>query len=89
MQVASCKSQVAILLSVLLLASCSSPPITQPADYPTALPTDQPTAQSFDQPAAPDATAAAFLEAWELGDYGAMYARLSPVSQAAIDAAEF
>jgi len=89
LQVASRKSQVAILLSVLLLASCSSPPITQPADYPTALPTDQPTAQSFDQPAAPDATAAAFLEAWELGDYGAMYARLSPVSQAAIDAAEF
>jgi len=82
-------SPFAILLIVLLLMSCSSPPITQSPDYPTTRPTDQPTAQSFDQPTAPDATAAAFLEAWESGDYGAMYARLSPASQAVIDAESF
>ncbi len=95
-QVASGKWQVvirnspfAIFLIVLLLASCSNSPISQLPNHPTALPTDQPIAQPSDQPAAPGATAAAFLKAWELGDYGAMYARLSSPSRAAIDAESF
>ena len=77
------------ILALLLLVSCSSLPTTQPPDYPTTRPTDQPTIQPSDQPTTPDATAAAFLDAWQSGDYGTMYARLSPASQVAIDADSF
>ncbi|MBU0705492.1 MAG: penicillin-binding protein 2 [Chloroflexi bacterium] len=87
------KSQISNLkfaiLALLLLVSCSSLPTTQPPDYPTTRPTDQPTTQPLDQPTTPDATAAAFLDAWQSGDYGTMYARLSPDSQTTIDADSF
>ncbi len=75
------------ILALLLLVSCSSLPTTQPPDYPTVRPTDQPT--STPPPPSPDATAATFLDAWGAGDYATMYARLSPASQAAIDAESF
>ena len=77
------------ILTVLLLVSCSSLPTTQPPDYPTTQPTDQPTTRPADQQTTPDTTAAAYLSAWEAGDYAAMYTRLSPASQAAIDAENF
>ncbi|MFQ6099972.1 MAG: penicillin-binding protein 2 [Anaerolineae bacterium] len=85
-QVARLKS--AIFLVILLLASCST---NQPANQPTSQPTNQlPTqATSTSPPPPPDATAAAYLSAWEAGDYATMYARLSPASQAAIDAESF
>ncbi len=73
---------------VLLLAGCSSPPTTRPPDYPTIRPPDHPTNTPLPPPS-PDATAAAYLSAWGAGDYATMYARLSPDSQAAIDAESF
>jgi len=79
--------QFAILV-VLLLAGCSSPPTTRPPDYPTIRPPDHPTNTPLPPPS-PDATAAAYLSAWGAGDYATMYARLSPDSQAAIDAESF
>ncbi|RLC81169.1 MAG: penicillin-binding protein 2 [Chloroflexi bacterium] len=86
LQVARCKS--AILL-ILLLVGCGSPLTTQSPNYPTAQPTGQPTTLPSNQPPPPETTAAAFLDAWESGDYGAMYARLSIASQTAIDAESF
>jgi len=86
-QFAICNLQLAILV-VLLLAGCSSPPTTRPPDYPTIRPPDHPTNTPLPPPS-PDATAAAYLSAWGAGDYATMYARLSPDSQAAIDAESF
>jgi len=87
LQFAICNLQLAILV-VLLLAGCSSPPTTRPPDYPTIRPPDHPTNTPLPPPS-PDATAAAYLSAWGAGDYATMYARLSPDSQAAIDAESF
>jgi len=84
---ANCKLQFAILV-VLLLAGCSGPATTRPPDYPTIRPADHPT-NTPPPPLSPDATAAAYLSAWSAGDYATMYARLSPDSQAAIDAESF
>jgi len=83
-------SQFAILV-VLLLVACSSPPITTPITHTPTLPhTPSFPAPTFTPlPPSPDATAAAFLDAWETGDYATMYARLSPASQSAIDAESF
>jgi penicillin-binding protein 2 len=81
-----------LLLTLFPLFACSSP------DLPTAT-TDAPaspvptvlTSTTVPTPVqpAPGAAAAAFLEAWEAGDYATMYNLLSPPSQAAIDAASF
>jgi penicillin-binding protein 2 len=81
----------AALLIALLLASCSNLPPTQPTSQPTNQPTHQPTDQPTETPLppSPDATAAAFLSAWEAGDYAAMYDRLSPDSRAATGAEAF
>ena len=74
------------LLIVLLLAGCSGPPTTAPITHtPTLPPPPTPTPL----PPSPDAVAAAFLDAWEAGDYAMMYARLSPASQTATDAESF
>ena len=78
---------LALILAVVVLVGCSSAPTVAPA---TPLPpTPEPTATPIPVPPSADTTAAAFLQAWEMGDYGAMYTRLSPASQAAIDAAGF
>ena len=75
-----------MIIAALLLVSCTNSPTTIPfTPPPTAVPTPTPTPP----PPSPDTTAAVFLDAWEAGDYGAMYARLSPASQAAIDAESF
>ena len=79
-------SPFAICLIVSLLAGCSNPPTSVPASpIPVLTPTPSPTPL----PASPDAAAAAFLDAWQAGDYATMYARLSPASQTAIDAESF
>ena len=75
-----------LFLIVLLLASCSTP---TPTRLLTPLPTSSPPQPSPTSPPSPDATAAAFLNAWESGDYATMYTRLSPVSQTIIDADSF
>ena len=81
-----------ILLISLSLLACSSldlPTATfaVPASPVPTVPISTPVPTAV-QPS-PGAAAAAFLEAWEAGDYAAMYALLSPPSQAAIDAAGF
>jgi penicillin-binding protein 2 len=79
-----------LLLVILLLVGCSSSPdltATAPPATPTSTPVPPPTPTPV--PPSPDATAATFLAAWEAGDYGTMYARLSPASQAAIDGEGF
>jgi penicillin-binding protein 2 len=75
------------ILVMFVLASCGSPPtamLVPPTPTATPLP---PTATPL--PPSPDATAAAFLDAWGAGDYAAMYALLSPPSQTALDAEGF
>ncbi len=73
-------------LLLLFLTSCASGSATV---QPTALPPVQPTAPPTPVPPSPAVTAAAYLAAWEAGDYAAMYARLSPASQEAIDPETF
>ena len=73
-------SLVTLLPVLLFLAACSSPTDTAPAspvpiDTPTLTPTPTPL------PPSPGATAAAFLEAWGVSNYGTMYSLLSPESQ--------
>ncbi len=75
----------------LLLVSCSSPSAitsTIQSHTPTAIP-PTPTLTPTPLPPSPEATAATFLNAWQAGDYAAMYALLSPPSQAALDAESF
>jgi penicillin-binding protein 2 len=81
-----------IFLTTFSPLACSSldlPTVTSavPASPVPTIPTSTPVPTSV-QPS-PGAAAAAFLEAWEARDYTAMYALLSPPSQAAIDAAGF
>ncbi|MGD2143211.1 MAG: NTF2-like N-terminal transpeptidase domain-containing protein, partial [Anaerolineae bacterium] len=64
----------------ILGTSCGNRPATLPSPRPTSTPTDLPTVTP--QAPSPDTTAAAFLAAWEEGDYGLMYALLSPESRA-------
>ncbi len=83
-------SQFAIL-ALFLLAACSSLPTITPIT-PTPPPPHPPTLPAptlTPPPPSPDASAAAYLSAWEAGDYATMYARLSPASQAAVDAESF
>ncbi|MGD2104784.1 MAG: penicillin-binding protein 2 [Anaerolineae bacterium] len=69
-------------------AGCTVTPVEQLPSRPSPTPTDQPT--STPVPAAPpEATADAFLRAWEVQDYGTMYALLSPRSRGYIGAGEF
>jgi len=75
-----------IVLGQFLLTGCSNTPTAVPI---TPTSTLVPTPTPIPPPPAPDTTASAFLDAWETGDYEAMYARLSPASQAAIDAESF
>ncbi len=80
-----------ILLFSLFLAACTQP--TPP--LPTLTPTLPPTATLPDvqvmTTSVPDAEAAAraYLEAWLVEDYPAMYALLTPISQDAINAEDF
>lgn len=71
-------------LAMLLLVGCSSPRFIAPTDQPTEQSSVPPTNTPL--PPSPDATAAAFLNALERGDYAAMHALLSPDSRAAVDA---
>ncbi len=69
------------MLLAALLAGCGGDPsatVGPASPAPTLTPTP-----ALDTPAA---VAAAFLSAWEAGDYGAMYSLLSPASRTAIDA---
>ncbi|HMK07858.1 MAG TPA: penicillin-binding transpeptidase domain-containing protein [Anaerolineales bacterium] len=75
------RSSVLLLAAVSALVACGRSPAS-----PTALPS--PAITSI---AAPDAEVAAgrFLDAWKAQDYGAMYQRLSPLTQDAISQDEF
>jgi len=82
------KRQFAIWFLSLLLVACApkstATPTAAPSPSPTViLPTATPTLTPE------TAAAAAYLTAWEKGDYAAMYARLTPESQAALSAADF
>jgi len=87
LQLALRRLRLVALIMSLLAAGCGRPPTVQPSEVPTAQSTDRPT--NTPPPPSPDSTAVAFLEAWKLGDYAAMYTRLSPDSQAAVDADSF
>ncbi len=80
------KPAPAFFLIVLLLAGCSGTLTAVPAN-PVSTPKPTPTPTPL--PPSPGATAATFLDAWEVGDYATMYPRLSPASRAAIDAESF
>ncbi|MGD2176775.1 MAG: penicillin-binding transpeptidase domain-containing protein, partial [Anaerolineae bacterium] len=72
---------------LVLVASCSTPPVTPSSLQRTTTPTAEPTATPV--PPSPEATSDAFLLAWEEADYAAMYALLSAKSQATVDAEAF
>jgi hypothetical protein len=76
------------ILAMSLLVGCTSSPTAAPAS-PAPVYTPIPTPTPTPEPPSPGATAAVFLDAWQAGDFGAMYARLSPASQAAVDAEGF
>ena len=86
-----------LLVTCFLLTGCSNTPAASPATHiegalrepPLQEPPLQEPPTPTPPPPSPDTTAAAFLDAWEAGDYQAMYDRLSPDSQAAIDATTF
>jgi penicillin-binding protein 2 len=68
--------------TVIPIPSTAVPIPTSPDARPTSVPSPSPLPS-------PDATAAVFLNAWEIGDYAAMYDRLSSASRATIDAGSF
>ena len=73
---------------LLLLTACTPAPTSTPTIVlPTVTPTEAPTATPV--PPSPDATAAAFLNAWGVRDYAAMYLYLSPESRSTIDLVQF
>lgn len=72
---------------LILLISCNSPTVEAPPTQSLATPTEEPTATPV--PPSPEATANAFLEAYEQRDYAAMHALLSPESRDVIDAEAF
>jgi penicillin-binding protein 2 len=76
-----CAWRLGVCLAVLVMAACQPP---QPLPTETPLP---PTS-TLNTPD-PQGTAAAFLSAWQLGDYAGMYSLLSPLSQAAINFEDF
>jgi penicillin-binding protein 2 len=82
------KRLFALCLLGTLLVACTS--TAQPTPTVTAPPSPTvilPTATATLTPE--NAAATAYLAAWEKGDYAAMYARLTPESQAALSAADF
>lgn len=72
---------------VIFAAACGRLPVLGPTTEPTARPTEMPTATPV--PPSAEATAAAFLSAWEGDDYATMYSLLSPESRATMDEQEF
>lgn len=86
------RAVLVIALLVLALGACTSEP-PPAATSTTAAPTDLATLPapgiSVEEPPDPEGTAAAFLQAWEDGDYTGMYSLLSPLSQDAIALADF
>ena len=77
-----------VSVGLLLLGCSTGPASTMPAPpsqspLPTAAPTPTPV------PPSPEGTAAAFLTAWQEGDYMTMYARLSESSRTAVSEEEF
>ncbi len=78
------KGQRFILILFILFATACS----QPSAGPLAAPTKQsgPAVQGLPDP---QATARAYLDAWKAGDYAAMYALLTSISQSAISLDEF
>jgi penicillin-binding protein 2 len=80
-------SRIALFVVLFLLVSCNGSPTATVTPSPTSIPVFPPTPTPL--PPTPDAAAATFLNAWEAGDYAAMYARLAPESQAAIDFESF
>ena len=72
-------------LFLLFLVACNSLlPLDPTATIPTPVPSPTNT-----PPPNPEGTAAAFLDAWEAGDYTGMYSLLSPLSQAAVPLDDF
>lgn len=78
-----------LIVLIALLAGCGEQPILEPASSPSPSPTVIPATLTPTPPPSPEAAAANFLNAWEEGDYGAMYNLLSPGSQAVTDAGSF
>jgi penicillin-binding protein 2 len=76
-----------ILAAAVFLSCCGQPTTDKPQAEPTATLTEVPTATPV--PPSPEASSNAFLNAWEAADYAAMYALISPKSQATIDADTF
>ncbi len=78
------------LLAICLFAGCATAPTTT-APPASPAPTLPPTPVHTPTPSlpAPEAVAAAFLSAWDAGDYPAMYGYLSPTAQAGINAEDF
>ncbi|MCX7682885.1 MAG: penicillin-binding protein 2 [Anaerolineae bacterium] len=79
------------MLILMLLVACADQPSPTTVVLVTPAPTHTlppPTITPTPAPS-PATTAAAFLSAWEAGDYTSMYALLSPAAQAAISAEEF
>lgn len=74
------------ILSVLF-TSCSNVAPAQQASEPSVTATPDPTATPI--PPAPEASATAFLQAWEQRDYGTMYTLLSPRSQEVLEPQTF
>jgi penicillin-binding protein 2 len=79
-------SRAALLVMLFMLMSCNGSP-TASTPTPTSVPVFPPTPTL--PPPSPDAVAAAFLNAWQAGDYATMYTHLSPEGLAAIDADGF
>ncbi len=74
-----------LLLLTILLTACGGPTATV-AHRPTpTAPPPTPTATVPPPGSSPETTAAAFLAAWESGDYATMYSLVSPADRAALD----
>ncbi len=78
----------------LLWAGCGTntpappTPTVTPAPTLTPAPTETPTPTATPLPSA-EATVQGYFDAWQAGDYAAMYTRLAPASQSALPAADF
>ena len=83
------KRTTLVLVLIGLLVGCSGPSTPTSTLNPDVPPTIVPPTATPTPLPSPDATAAAYLSAWEAGDYATMYAYLSPASRAAIDAESF
>ncbi len=83
----TCRTLCAVLVTLLVARCSNTPPSTPISSTSTAVvPTQPPSPTPLPSP---DATAAFFLDSWEIGDYASMYTRLSPPSRASMDAQSF